>query len=183
MLLYYYRCLCTTFLCFRKQRCCSPSCIWSQTQRDISDPDNFQNLGYWLTIRHRGMCMWNWTEMLIFFFPVESKDCMNSASYEYRNMSARRGAQFVPMGMPTICWKTSPPTKSSLKKFCGRYGRGSYQRIWISSLTNAKWHSVAWPNTMITLHRSDFIPNPWPFYRTRPCIDLRDVSIEHLRLV
>ena len=33
---------------------------------------------------------------------------MNSASYEYRNMSARRGAQFVPMGMPTICWKTFP---------------------------------------------------------------------------
>ena len=26
--------------------------------------------------------------MLIFFIPVESKDCMNSASYEYRNMSA-----------------------------------------------------------------------------------------------
>ena len=25
---------------------------------------------------------------------------MNSASYEHRNMSARRGAQFVPMGMP-----------------------------------------------------------------------------------
>ena len=40
------------------------------------------------------------------FLPAESKDCMNSASYEYRNMSARRGAQFVPMGMPTICWKT-----------------------------------------------------------------------------
>ena len=36
------------------------------------------------------------------FLPVESKDCMNSASYEYRNMSARRGAQFVPMGMPII---------------------------------------------------------------------------------
>ena len=33
---------------------------------------------------------------------------MNSASYEYRNMSARRGAQFVPIGMPTICWKTFP---------------------------------------------------------------------------
>ena len=28
------------------------------------------------------------------FLPVESKNCMNSASYEYRNMSARRGAQF-----------------------------------------------------------------------------------------
>ena len=33
---------------------------------------------------------------------------MNSASYEYRNMSARRGAQLVPMGMPIICWKTFP---------------------------------------------------------------------------
>ena len=32
------------------------------------------------------------------FLPAESKDCMNSASYEYRNMSARRGAQFVPHG-------------------------------------------------------------------------------------
>ena len=42
------------------------------------------------------------------FLPAESKDCMNSASYEYRNMSARRGAQFVPIGIPTICWKTFP---------------------------------------------------------------------------
>ena len=34
---------------------------------------------------------------------------MNSSSYEYRNMSARRRAQFLPIGMPTICWKNSPP--------------------------------------------------------------------------
>ena len=27
---------------------------------------------------------------------------MNSASYEYRNMSVRRGAQFVPIEMPII---------------------------------------------------------------------------------
>ena len=32
------------------------------------------------------------------FLPVESKDCMNSASYEYRNISASRGAQSVPHG-------------------------------------------------------------------------------------
>ena len=50
----------------RKQRCCSPSCLWSQAQRGTSDPDNSQNLGYWLTIRHRCICMWSWTEMLIF---------------------------------------------------------------------------------------------------------------------
>ena len=42
----------------------------------------------------------------MFFFPVESKNCMKSASYEYRKMSARSGAQFVPIGMPTVCLKT-----------------------------------------------------------------------------
>ena len=42
------------------------------------------------------------------FFPVESKDCMKSASYKYRKMSARRGAQFVPIGMLTVCLKTFP---------------------------------------------------------------------------
>ena len=42
------------------------------------------------------------------FFPVESNDCMKYASYEYRKLSARRGAQFVPIGMPTVCWKTFP---------------------------------------------------------------------------
>ena len=31
--------------------------------------------------------------------------------------------------------------------------RGSFQTIWISSLTNAQWHSVTWPNTMTTLHQ------------------------------
>ena len=36
--------------------------------------------------------------------------------------------------------------------------RESYQTIRGSSLTNAKWHSEAWPNTMTALHRSDFIP-------------------------
>ena len=49
----------------RKQRCCSPSCLWSQAQRNTFDPDNSQSLGYWLTIRHRCICVWSWTEMLI----------------------------------------------------------------------------------------------------------------------
>ena len=52
----------------RKQRCCSPSCLWSQAQRDTFDPDNSQSLGYWLTIRHRCICMWSWTEILFFSF-------------------------------------------------------------------------------------------------------------------
>ena len=39
---------------------------------------------------------------------AESKNCMNSALYEYRNLLARRGAQFVPMGMAIFGWKTFP---------------------------------------------------------------------------
>jgi hypothetical protein len=33
----------------------------------------------------------------------------NSDSYEYKNKSAKRGAQFVPIGMPTTCWNSIPP--------------------------------------------------------------------------
>ena len=91
----------------RTQRCCSLSYFWSQVQRDTSDPDNSKNLGYWLTIRLRCICMWSWTEMLTFSFQLRAKT-MKSASYEYTKMSARRGAQFVPIGMPTICWKPFP---------------------------------------------------------------------------
>ena len=43
------------------------------------------------------------------FFPAKSINCMYSASCKYRNMSTRRGARLVPIGMPTICSKTFPP--------------------------------------------------------------------------
>ena len=43
----------------------------------------------------------NWDAYI--FLPAESKDFMNSASHKHRNMSARRGAQFVLIGMPIIC--------------------------------------------------------------------------------
>ena len=86
-----------------------------------------------MTIRYQCICMWSWTEMLFFFFPVKSSGRVKhspsvwtsygmalctyqsiyvvyqSASYEYRKMSASRGAQFVPIGMPTICLKTFAP--------------------------------------------------------------------------
>ena len=57
----------------RKQRCCSQSCLGPQAQRDTSDQDNVQNLGYWLTIRHRCICIWSWTEMLIFSSHLRAK--------------------------------------------------------------------------------------------------------------
>ena len=47
-----------------------------------------------------------------FFLPVETKNCINSALYDRQNMSDRRGAQLVPIGIPTLSWKTFP-TKTS----------------------------------------------------------------------
>jgi hypothetical protein len=38
----------------------------------------------------------------------------NSDSYEYKNKSARRGAQFVPIGMPTTCWNNVPPKETNM---------------------------------------------------------------------
>ena len=35
-------------------------------------------------------------------------ECIKSASCEKRNMSARRGALFVPIEIPTMCWKNIP---------------------------------------------------------------------------
>ena len=54
--------------------------------------------------------------------------------------------------------------------------RGSYQTIWSFPLTNVKWHSVTWPNTMTT-------PTDQTLYRTRPFTEFWVVSIEHLRRV
>ena len=42
------------------------------------------------------------------FLSAESKDYINSASHEYRNMSARRGPHFAPIGIPNICSNTFP---------------------------------------------------------------------------
>jgi hypothetical protein len=38
----------------------------------------------------------------------------NSDSYEYKNKSARRGAQFVPTGKPTTCWNSVSPKETNM---------------------------------------------------------------------
>ena len=58
----------------------------------------------------------------------------NSNSYEYKNKSARRGAQFVPIGMPTTYWNSVPPKETNmllmrnLFEFC-------LKNMWNCSLT------------------------------------------------
>ena len=62
--------------------------------------------------------------------------------------------------------------------------RGSYQTIWSSPLTNAKWHSEAWPCTITWTSSIDqILTKLWPHYRSWPFIELPEVSIEHLLLV
>ena len=43
---------------------------------------------------------------------------INSTSYEYRKISARGGTPFVPIGMSTACWDTSPAKQRNDVKFC-----------------------------------------------------------------
>jgi hypothetical protein len=48
------------------------------------------------------------------FSQVSSIKTWNSDSYEYKNKSASRGAQFVPIGMPTSCWNSVPPKETNM---------------------------------------------------------------------
>ena len=83
--------------------CCSLSCLWFRVQQHTSGLHDFQILGCLCTIIG---VPGNEIEPKVCIFLTESKGCMNSASYEHRQMSARGGEQVVPMGMPTVCWKT-----------------------------------------------------------------------------
>ena len=60
----------------RKQKCCSPSCLWSQAQGIHLGK---KILEFWTT-RHRCICIYMWTLNwdANCFLPAESKDCMNS---------------------------------------------------------------------------------------------------------
>ena len=46
----------------------------------------------------------------------------NSDSYEYKNNSATRGAQFVPIDMPTTCWNSA----LQRRQICCRWGTPAY---------------------------------------------------------
>ena len=48
-------------------------------------------------------------DLVFFKFLFLTRFWRNSVSFEYENKSARRGAELVPIGMPTCCWKKAPP--------------------------------------------------------------------------
>ena len=75
----------------KKQKCCSLSFLWPPVQQDTTDLDNFHCLGCLWILYHRCTCTLNWTEMPNVSFLTESRDCMDSTSYEYRKMLDGRG--------------------------------------------------------------------------------------------
>ena len=90
---------------------------------------------------------------------VESKDCMKSASYEYRKMSARSGAQFVPIGMPTICWKTFPAktTKILSTRNSSILMKSSSEYLFLESECSFTKYVYSCPNTKDFYRRLPFL--------------------------
>ena len=93
----------------KSQTCCSMSCIL------ISEFNRIRQTQIMIKV-----CIINGKDMDVpvcevtsdadywFFLPVEWRDCMNSASYEYRKKSALRGTIFIPISIlmsqkPRIC--------------------------------------------------------------------------------
>ena len=89
----------------KKQKCCSPPCLWSQVEVSLPDLGDCQsrviNREYVVDVP---VC-----ELRCCFLLVENRDSVNSAFYVYRKMSARNGGtRFVYNRMPSICWKPLP---------------------------------------------------------------------------
>ena len=68
--------------------------------------------------------------LLIFYKLLKKSD-----SYEYKNKSARRGAQFAPIGMPTTCWNSVPPKETNMlsmrNSFTVYYKCESCRELWM----------------------------------------------------
>ena len=96
--------------------------------------------------------------------------CMKSVSYEKKNKSARRGAQFLPICMPTVCWKTTSTKNNkyvvnqtldhfddiSLRERFSRIGVGLFTNqictMYISvSINTCKRRDVLWSNSYVYL--------------------------------
>ena len=93
------------------------------------------------------------------FLPVESKDCINSASYELRNMSVRRGAQFVPIRIPTIFCKTFPTktTKMLSTRNSNILMMSSSEYLFLESECSFTKYASSWPKTIYLYLRLPFL--------------------------
>ena len=68
------------------------------------------------------------------FFSVESNDCINSASYEYRNMSATKGPPFcTPWNADYICWLIC------VRNFVNRIDRGLVEHFDEPTMNMCSW--------------------------------------------
>ena len=84
---------------------------------------------------------------------------MKSASYEYRKMSVRRGAQFVPIGMPTVSWKTFPAktTKILSTRNSSILMMSSTEYLFLESECSFTKYVFSCPNTKYLYLRLSFL--------------------------
>ena len=99
----------------RMQRCCSMSCLSYQAQRNTSDQDNSKNLGYLLTIRHRCICMWSWTEMLTFSFELRAKTVWIPLRMSTEICRLGEGHNLCPLECRLSVGKSLPPPPKTTK--------------------------------------------------------------------
>ena len=125
----------------RKQRCCSQSCLLSQAQRDTSDQDNSENLGYWLTIRHRCIDMWSWTEMLTVSFQEQRR-------YEFRVVKVQKYAKYAMRGAQLVLLEYWLSVGKPFPRRPRKYGRLETLACWLCHLhctcfsnQNVPWRS------------------------------------------
>ena len=69
--------------------------------------------------------------LTVSFLPRAKTVCMHSASYDHRNMSKGKGAQYLPIiiGIPTFFWKSFPQNGTFLTKV-----------IFLSNSEGFQWH-------------------------------------------
>jgi hypothetical protein len=104
-----------------KQICQILWCSLFRVHRDISSGHNCENYDCRLIGRHRYIWMYGW-RTASFLSLSRNSLWTNSASREYKNKSANKGAQLGPIWFPTECWKTRPHRHKSFK-----YSHGNSQ--------------------------------------------------------
>ena len=95
--------------------------------------------------------MWSWTEMLTVSFQPREKTVWIQLRVSTEIMSAWRGTQLVPIGMPNICWKTFLSKTTNMLST-----RSSSMLIVLTQCTCFSNHNVPWQNRVLCCLTSNF---------------------------
>ena len=122
---------------------------------------NSQTWDWWWTTHHQYTCRWNkkiWQDVVCHSLWV----WINSASYEYKNRSASKGAQLVHIGIPMTCWNMTPPLcwlylEHLVPLLIWILTSCPFNIIWEVLLANARWYLTSWGTYIFIMHAYIFI--------------------------